>query len=272
MQLQDVEQALDWAAAEGWNPGLKDAEPFYLTDPDGFLVGELGGVPIGCISAVRYGDAFGFIGFYIVQPPWRGQGYGIQLWRAALQHLGDRTIGLDGVVAQIANYQTFGFKTAYRHVRYEGIGNVFSLDAADGALVPLTQIPFSTILACDRPHFPAERAPFLQAWLQHYPGYGFMQSGMLRGYGVVRPTRNGFKIGPLFANDPTIADALFRALAQHALRQPLFLDIPDANPGAIALVQRYGMTPVFECARMYTQTPPSIKLQQVFGVTTLELG
>ncbi len=30
----------------------------------------------------------------------------------------------------------------------------------------------------------------------------------LAGYGVVRPARNGFKVGPLFADDPELADAL----------------------------------------------------------------
>jgi hypothetical protein len=28
MDRTDLDQAIDWAAAEGWNPGLKDAECF----------------------------------------------------------------------------------------------------------------------------------------------------------------------------------------------------------------------------------------------------
>ena len=63
----DLKLALDWAAAEGWNPGLHDAHCFYAADGQGFLLGELDGIPIGCVSAVRYGSGFGFLGLYIVK-------------------------------------------------------------------------------------------------------------------------------------------------------------------------------------------------------------
>jgi len=88
---------------EGWNPGIHDGEAFRGADPEGFLIGEIDGKPIGSVSAVRYRERFGFLGFYIVKPEWRGQGYGIQLWRAGLDHLQGRVLGLDGVIAQIDN-------------------------------------------------------------------------------------------------------------------------------------------------------------------------
>ena len=74
MSRTDVEFAIRLAADEGWNPGLHDAAAFFDADPEGFLVGILDGRPIGCISAVRYPDRFGFIGLYIVVPEHRGKG------------------------------------------------------------------------------------------------------------------------------------------------------------------------------------------------------
>jgi hypothetical protein len=47
MTRDEVNLAIAWAASEGWNPGLYDAESFYATDPNGFLLGEINHEPIG---------------------------------------------------------------------------------------------------------------------------------------------------------------------------------------------------------------------------------
>ena len=51
----ELDLAIDWAAQEGWNPGLADAACFHAADPEGFLIGFIGREPVGCISMVRYG-------------------------------------------------------------------------------------------------------------------------------------------------------------------------------------------------------------------------
>jgi hypothetical protein len=47
MNRCDLDVALSWAAKEGWNPGLHDAEPFFAADPSGFFVAELSDKPVG---------------------------------------------------------------------------------------------------------------------------------------------------------------------------------------------------------------------------------
>ena len=78
--VDDVQRMARWAADEGWNPGNTDAYAFYTTDPGAFLIGRLDGEPVTCISVVKYGQTFGFLGFYIARPVVRGQG----LWRPEL--------------------------------------------------------------------------------------------------------------------------------------------------------------------------------------------
>ena len=157
MTKKEVELMIDWAAAEGWNPGLNDAECYFAADPEGFLVGFLDDEPIATISAINYHDVFGFIGFYIVKPGYRGKGYGIQIWNAALKRLEGLNIGLDGVVAQQDNYKKSGFKLAYRNIRYEGSGGC-SFPGSE--IVQLSTLPFETIDSYDRPFFPENRSGF----------------------------------------------------------------------------------------------------------------
>ena len=44
--VPEVETVIDWAAGEGWNPGLGDAACFYAIDPNGFFMGVLVSLPI----------------------------------------------------------------------------------------------------------------------------------------------------------------------------------------------------------------------------------
>ena len=45
MRPDEISIAVNWAAAEGWNPGLADDACFAAVDPEGFFIGELDGAP-----------------------------------------------------------------------------------------------------------------------------------------------------------------------------------------------------------------------------------
>jgi ribosomal protein S18 acetylase RimI-like enzyme len=273
MTRQEMDIAVDWAAAEGWNPGLYDAHCFSLADPTGFLVGLLGDEPVASISVVKYGSSFGFLGFYIVRPEYRGRGYGMRIWDAGLASLQGRTIGLDGVVAQQDNYRKSGFTLAYRNIRYQGLGG--GPLPADSGIVPLATIPFDEICAYDTPFFPDDRRQFLKCWIAQprSTALGILQNRHLAGYGVLRPCRSGSKIGPLFADSPELAERLFLALKAHAPADaPIFLDTPEVNAAAVDLAERHNLTVAFETARMYKGNSPDLPINRLFGVTTFELG
>lgn len=273
MTRQEVNIAIEWAVAEGWNPGIGDAECFHTADSGGFLVGLLGDEPISTISVVKYGDTYGFLGFYIVKSGHRGRGYGLRIWEAGLVRLEGRTIGLDGVIAQQDNYKKSGFRLVCRNIRYQGVGGGKVADSPE--IVELSAIPFKAVRDYDRPFFPDDRTAFLQAWIAQ-PGcmaLGVMQNGALAGYGVLRSCRIGHKIGPLFADTPELAERIFLAFkARVAEDVPFFLDVPELNAAALDLVKRHRMTASFETARMYKGTAPELPLNRLFGVTTFELG
>jgi GNAT superfamily N-acetyltransferase len=273
MRPDEIAMAADWAAAEGWNPGLADAACFATVDPQGFFIGEIEGEPAATISCVNYDARFSFLGFYIVRPDLRGRGYGMRIWNAAIAHAQARVIGLDGVVAQQENYKNSGFRLAYANVRYGGAVAAPPAPAPAG-VVALTEIPFAAVVADDSTVFPAPRAAFLRAWIDTpgHVGRALVRDGKLAAWGVIRPSRTGCKIGPLVADDRVAAEAVLAALLKGAGDGPVFLDVPGVNRDAVALAQDLGLAPVFETARMYTGAIPPLRLERVFGVTTFELG
>ncbi|MBI4800572.1 MAG: GNAT family N-acetyltransferase [Desulfarculus sp.] len=266
----ELDIAVDWAAAEGWNPGLHDAGCFWSQDPQGFSGGFLGQEMVASVSVVNYDQDYAFAGFFLVKPGYRGRGYGRAVTVAALAHAGGRSVGLDGVVAQQKNYMASGAVYAHRNRRYQGQGG----GQRPAGLVDTSRVPWEQVLAYDTACFGAARPEFLRCWLSQpgHLGLAALDGGRLAGYGLLRPCRQGCKIGPLFADTPTQAQAIFQGLAAAAPGQPVFLDTPEINPAALALAQGHGMTMCFETARMYLGQPPSLPLERIFGITTFELG
>ncbi len=271
MSRAELEMVLDWAAAEGWNPGRADAACFHAADPGGFLLAEAAGRPLAAIAAVRAGEGQGFIGLYIAAPGARGQGHGMAVWQAGMARLAGRCVGLDGVVAQQANYRKSGFALAWNNARYQAAAP--RLPAAEHRTEPARFD--APLLAFDAAHCGHGRPAFLRAWLDA-PGHVALVTrdgtGAITGFGVLRPCREGSKIGPLFARGEGEARSLLAALAARRPPGPLVLDVPEDHAAAVALAREAGMAKVFETARMYTAAPPAMRREGVFGITSFELG
>ncbi|MEZ4770198.1 MAG: GNAT family N-acetyltransferase [Caldilineales bacterium] len=281
MTQHEVHDLVGWAAREGWNPGLHDAGLFWATDPEAFIAAELDGQMIGGGAITSYGGEYGFMGLFIVRPEFRGRGLGNTLWHARRQRLLDRlqpgaAVGMDGVFDMQHYYARGGFVFSHRNLRFRAeIKEPPSTSPdEDEDIVPLAGVPFDQVLAYDRTCFPAPRPAFLEGWIAQPDALalGYLRDGRLSGYGVVRRCGEGCKVGPLFADDARVAEALYGRLAGFAAGGPLFLDAPENNPAAMELVRRHEMVEVFGCARMYLGQPPAVADERIFGVTTFELG
>lgn len=271
LTLPEVERLLDWAKAEGWNPGLADAAPFLAADEGGFFGSFNEGRMAAGISTVRYGADFAFIGLYISHPDHRGKGFGRAVWDHAMAALDGRTIGLDGVPAQQGNYAAMGFVPAYRTWRWSG--RFPALTSASRDITSVTEALLPAISAFDRRAFPAPRETFLEAWLKPPRiALALLRGNMIRGYGVLRRCHDGFKIGPLFAETSEEAERLFAALAREAKDEPLAIDVPEDQAEFSHHLSGFGFARGFDTARMYRGAPPRLEERLVFGVTTLELG
>lgn len=266
MTLRDLAGVLDWAAAEGWNPGLDDAAAFYAADPTGFFLKRVDGRPAAALSVVNHSDKFAFLGLYICHPDFRGQGHGVDVWRAGIAYAGRRTIGLDGVPAQQANYEASGFVHAGETTRYTGrlpravAGRAFDPD----------DLP--TLLLQDRAASGISRPRYLTPWLAGAATRRTLvlgATGHVEAFATGRRCREGIKIGPLRAATADHALSLIAALGEG---DPVSVDVPARAPDLARTLTDAGFTPGFSTARMYRGPAPIGAPQRFEAVTSLELG
>ncbi|WP_425098308.1 GNAT family N-acetyltransferase [Tropicibacter sp. S64] len=268
LSLDAVETMLDWAAAERWNPGLDDAAAFHAADPDGFFVKEVAGRPVAAVCVVNHTPDFAFLGLYIAAPQARGQGHGLEVWTAALEHAGSRCVGLDGVPQQQANYRKSGFVLAGKTVRYQG--SLPHISGSDARLSSPEDLPDLCVL--DRMACGFDRRRFAEAWLQNTATRQTVLLPDGKGFATFRLCRSGVKIGPFLAHDAASADALLNAIPFGFPGGEVYIDVPDSAAPLTARLRIMGFTPVFETARMYRPAAPDVPRRDFYATATLELG
>lgn len=274
LDLDQVRVAVRWAEREGWEPGLTDAEPFFAADPrGGFFGGWLDGELVATMSTVRCSDEVAFVGFYIVDPEFRGKGYGKYLWDEVLSRYPGMTFGADSVPEQVANYETDGFRVAYGNARYSGTD--LPGPGEDGpTLSPAGEADFGALVEFDGRHCFDPRPGFLRPWIEGPDREALVatgESGEITGFAASRESSAGTRIGPVFADTQATARALILSLAGKAGGR-VAVDVPQPNQLAVDLLESLGMERGFETARIYRGPAPGLPLASIFGVTSLELG
>ena len=265
--LTELETVLAWADDEGWNPGLDDAAAFQAADPEGFFVALVEDTPVAAISVVNHDADHAFLGLYICRPDYRGKGIGYALWQHALTHAGARTVGLDGVAAQQANYAASGFVLAGATQRFTGMLE----PRPDPEISPVAEGDIDALVALDIKTGGVARAAFLRGWLLGTPHRKAVALSDGRGFAVIRACREGTKIGPIIAPDADTALRLAQAAVAELPGGPVSIDLPQANRVLRERLEARGFTLGFETARMYRGTPPATG-SGLQAIATMELG
>ncbi|PRY26302.1 N-acetylglutamate synthase-like GNAT family acetyltransferase [Aliiruegeria haliotis] len=271
MTRSELPTILEWAAAEGWNPGHDDAPAFHAADPEGFFVAERDGRLAAAISVINHSDSFAFLGLYICHPEFRGQGVGLALWNHALEHAGSRIVGLDGVPDQQANYRRSGFVAASETTRFEGTLPGASRAGLRVATDADTQEMIARCAAANG--YGMDR--FLSVWFRPEESRQSVvldgADGGMAGFATWRHCRNGVKIGPLVAEDLATATALIDGIAARHPEVRLVIDVPREMTSLAEHCKAVGMTSAFSTARMYRGTAP-VPGAGIHTIATLELG
>lgn len=270
--LKDLETALIWAAQEGWNPGLHDAQAFLAADPDGFFVARVAGEIVAAISVVNHSDTMAFLGLYLCKPEFRGQGIGFALWRHALRHAGPRCVGLDGVAEQEPNYAKSGFVRTGATTRLQGkapagtTGGTRSFDMASD---------FTAVAALDQLANGYDRSRFLSHWVAEGAGTRktvvSTQNGEVSGFATIRLCQDGAKVGPVSAPDTATALKLLRAAAASLDVADVTLDLPSSAIVFHKALEELGFVETFKTARMYSGVVPKSSPISM-AIASMELG
>ena len=264
--LDELKTVLGWAVEEGWNAGADDAPAFYAADPDGFFVAEVDGELVASISVVNHTEDFAFLGLYICRPDHRGKGLGFALWQHALRHAGTRTVGLDGVPDQQANYAASGFVWAGETRRFEGdVGGVPS-----GRVRIASSEDVRKLTAREAEVTGVAKTSFNAKWFERVETRTTFVLGSSVAFATARQCQAGTKIGPLIAETVEQAETLIRHIAS-SFPAPIIIDVPTGSEALAEWCNAQEMTVSFGTARMYRGTPP-VTRPAVSAVSTLELG
>ncbi|MEY9861443.1 GNAT superfamily N-acetyltransferase [Catenulispora sp. GAS73] len=267
----------DWAAANSWSPGEHDFRCYLEADPQSLYVGYLGVEPVSAVFVGNHDADFAHLGAYMVPPQHRGRGYGRATFDAAMNHAGSRVVGLHAVTDQVENYKRSGFGPTYSTWRYSGVlpaprpstpSNIKIVDAGQVGLAALTEY--------DARHFRASRPAFLQAWTSapgHLAKVALDHDVAIVGFGVIRPTVDHARIGPLYARDTGTARTLLHALTDAINATTVAMDAPETNRAIEPLAAGLRLAPDFQMVTMFTAGPiKPVHHPGVFAVASAELG
>lgn len=275
------------------NSGALDYVSFFAADKTGFYAGELDGIDISCISVVKYSSDYAFVGCYVVDEPYRGKGYGLRTWKAALSSLSpDCNIALDAHEKIVPKYTPNGFKSEWTYQRMVIKPSEVSIDSlccnTEGfEIKPATEIAFEKLLEYDTSVYVYARPSFLEKWISASNCHSYVavstSGGEVVGYAVVRSPYNpedSWMIAPLFADDSQVARSLYKSLILGVMKEDpntsIKVDVPcgeHCNRASLNIVTELSAVVELTLHRMYKRGIPSdMPLTKIFGVTSPELG
>ena len=284
---QDTVLVTEWAKSEGFAPGIGDVSIYKNTDNQGIWIGLLNNIPIGCICGIKYNSSYAFIGLFIVIEKYRGNGYGRRLWKHAIDYLSDiPCIGLEAAPNRIEDYSNWGFKSSSITRRWQwDFQDCFLVDKlykedelGQYQILDANCITSTEVQKYDASKETSPRPHFLSNWLNNKSGNVLViadEKLSCHGFGRIRPCLfkdgKGWRIGPLLADTPPLAELLLRSLVK---RHPgkILIDSPGLNPYSKYLLERLGFKEISSTLRMYKGNQPLTNMNQVYGLACLELG
>jgi len=242
-QLADVGALV---AEAGWNQLAADWRIF--TEQGRVYVAQTGeGRIVATTATLPYGNRFAWISMVLVKGEYRRHGLATRLMRGAMDQLAReaRIAVLDATPEGRAVYRRLGFEDSWGLARLVRAPRARARSALAGpagvAIRPVTDQDWPALCAYDAAAFGAERSAVLAGLRGRLPSAELVaeRAGRIVGFALGRDGARAAHVGPLIADDPSIASALIgRAL--DAIEGPVFVDLADGQQEVRTLLDAHG--------------------------------
>jgi Acetyltransferase (GNAT) domain len=178
----------------------------------------------GCVVPLAYDNSTGWIGFFCINEPHRGNGWGKELFAAALKHFemaGTNMVGLDAVEQQVNTYARRGFipKGRVRLMEHPSLQDkplTQNMEEINGVrVVDITAVPEEILVKNDLENTGLLRSRLWtkDALFSRPDTFGLAltyggQDDNLDGLIIVRSCQHGYRFGPLYASSTETASVL----------------------------------------------------------------
>lgn len=280
MSKQDFVLVNQWCVEEGWNLGMYDSGIYHQVDPSGHFLFLKTDEPVGAISLVKHKNDFYTVGPFIVNKKWRDLGMGKIIWQETVERLdGEVSVLLYAVPEQTRRYQKAGFNFYFENHRWCLANKEKCLLKTSADIKEIKLDNLQSISLYDEEIFQASRQRAFESLLNtpNSSGCFIGDKNDIQGFGFIRPCINGYRVGPLMAENLDIARQLVLALVKPINNGSIFIDSPSTNLPFHKLMQNLGFlknSKYNTCAMIKGIVYKKIieNLERHLGIFSLEIG
>lgn len=258
MTSADIPAGMRLKELAGWNQTAGDWRRFLERSPEGCFVAEVGAQVCGTVTTIPFEDRFAWIGMVLVDPEYRGRGFGTALLERAIHYLDGLNLSalkLDATPQGKPLYEKLGFQSEYE------IGRWTRRQPPRAAKPPLTGVNHHSpspallegICEFDRQVFGADRSGLLMSLHEEAPELtlGILKDGTLAGYAFGRRGSFADHLGPWMASEPDTARRLLEAFLAASSRETQIADCLSAHADAGDLLKSFGFNYSRPLIRMF---------------------
>ena len=267
----DIPAGLRLKEVAGWNQTAADWQRFLDRSPHGCFVAEMDGQVRGTVTTIPYERCFAWIGMVLVDPGYRGRGFGTALLERAIEYLDGLNLSalkLDATPQGKPLYEKLGFRSEYEIGRWtlRRGGSESQKPVRTAVREPVTPELLERVCRWDREVFGADRSFLLKSLHAHAPDFtqAIVKTGALAGYAFGRQGSFADHLGPWTATDASTAHALLDGFLASSSREMQIADCLHSHPAAADLLKAAGFSharPLIRMCRGSNRYPGRPELQ-----------